>query len=252
MQRVKLFGILNLTPDSFSDGGQYVSTDAALAQAQQLINDGADFIDVGAEATNPQAQSIHQQEEWTRLEDILAKLTDTYPEQISIDTRNHKTAKAALELGVSVLNDVSGFRDPHMITLAASVQPLCIINHFPGADPHEVHAQSLGSLDRVIAELLEKRSELIEAGVDEDRIVLDPGIGFGKTMELNNELLSFAEFVADIPVMIGHSRKRFLGENRMEIEPNLAAAETAVRAGARYLRVHNVAAHKQHLKNLEK
>lgn len=252
MRSVKIFGILNITPDSFSDGGNFIDVQKALDHAQSLIDDGADFIDVGAEATNPSAKSIHQQEEWARLAEVLPKLVQHFPGKISLDTRNYQTARNGLGIGVSVINDVSGFRDPHMISLAAEKQPLCIINHFPGNSPHEVHEQSIDSIDRVIAELLEKRTELLNAGVAEELIVLDPGIGFGKSMELNRQLLHFAEFVPDLAVMIGHSRKRFLGENRMKTEPNLAAATTAFQAGTQYLRVHDVAAHKQHLKNLKK
>lgn len=247
-----IFGILNLTPDSFSDGAQYPTVSSALEAAQQLINDGADVIDVGAEATNPKAEPITSAEEWLRLSKVLPSLLTRHPERISLDTRNPETARKFLSLGGTILNDVSGFQDPRMIQLAARFQPLCIINHFPGPTPKAVHNLRIDSMEQVTKDLLKTRSKLVKAGVSRENIVLDPGIGFGKTSELNRRLLRFAKIVPSSHVMIGYSRKRFLGKNRMEIGPNLEAATIAARSGAYCIRVHDVAAHKQHLKNLEK
>ncbi|MCA9332750.1 dihydropteroate synthase, partial [Candidatus Saccharibacteria bacterium] len=143
---------------------------------------------------------------------------------------------------------VTMFRDPKMIEVVAKHKPICIVSHLSPksstiADAHK-NPQAT-TIKEVKEELLAKREELITAGVPVKNIILDPGIGFGKTMELNEELLQFAKQVPDIGVMIGYSRKRFLGEHRMELEPNLEAGKIAMNSGARYLRVHDVAGHKK-------
>jgi dihydropteroate synthase len=244
MNRTKLVGVLNVTPDSFSDGGQFTHVDQALVQAQKLIDEGADLLDVGGEATNPKATPITADDEWGRIKEVVTELIKQFPGKISLDTRHPQTARKFLEDGGTILNDVSGFRDPEMIKLAVKYQPLCIVNHFPGADSVDVHQQNIDRLDRVRTDLFEKREEMIAAGVNETNIVLDPGIGFGKTIELNNELVEFAAAVPGVQTMIGYSRKRFLGENRMEIGPNLAAGQRAIDSGAAFIRVHDIKPYK--------
>jgi len=240
MKSVQLFGILNVTPDSFSDGGEFLDTEKALERAHQLILDGVDFIDVGGESTRPDAEPINSTQEWGRIETILRKLIEQYLGQISLDTRNVETAEKFLALGGTILNDVSGFQNPAMRALAPKFEKI-ILMHFPGNTVEEVHTQSIDSVEQVRDELLQRKAELLEAGVSADAIILDPGIGFGKTMECNRALLKFAKLLPDEPVLIGHSRKRFLGEHRFEIEPNVEAGEIAIQAGASYLRVHEVA-----------
>ncbi len=236
----KYFAILNITPDSFSDGGKYIKTEDALRQAEHLMAQGADFLDVGGESTRPGAETILPSEEWKRVESVLKVLLEKYPKRISLDTRNPETAQRFLEIGGTILNDVSGFQDPKMRELAAQYQPLCIINHFPGRSIEEVHTHQIDSVQRIKEDLLKRREALVSAGVLPSNIILDPGIGFGKTMACNARLLEFAREVPEEKVLIGHSRKRFLGENRFDPDVNQKAAEKAIQAGAAYLRVHEV------------
>lgn len=255
MQSVKLVGILNLTPDSFSDGDPRLTVEKAVERAKKLIEDGADIIDVGAEATNPFVDALTAEQEWGRLEPFLAELLRIYPSKISLDTYHAKTAAKALALGPVILNDVTTFRDPDMIDLAVAHQVQCIVSHLPFGAKNiaDAHANAvMDSVSSVREELLRRRDEMIAAGVEEESIILDPGIGFGKTMKLNEQLLEFAKEVPGTAVLIGHSRKRFLGDNRFELEPNLAAAKEAILHGAAYLRVHDVKAHKELISRLQK
>ncbi len=242
----RLVGILNITPDSFSDGGLYVEAQAALQKTIQLFGDGAGLVDVGAESTRPGAQPLTAKQEWQRLSQILQQLIEQYPEQISVDTYHPETAAHALGLGDVIINDVTGMGNPAMMKLVTEHKARCIISHLPAASPQAAHAGKLvNDAQQVVSELLSKAEELQQKGLPKGHIILDPGIGFGKTEELNWKLLKFAKEVPDYPVMIGYSRKRFLGEQRMELEPNLKAGRIAIEAGAAYLRVHDVAGHRQ-------
>lgn len=251
----KIFGILNLTPDSFSDGGKFNETQKALSQAELLLNSGADFVDIGGESTRPGAKDLEWEEEWARVKNFLEefgrgqivsvpsgleKIRSCPYKKISLDSRKPEVARKFCELGGQWLNDVSGFQDEAMVDVALEFDTFCIVNHFPGKNITEVHEQKISSIMKVMDDLMFKRESLIEAGVDEHKIILDPGIGFGKTMECNWELLKFPELVPDIRVMIGHSRKRFLGENRMDKAVNDAAAQIAIDADAWALRVHDI------------
>jgi len=256
---VELVGILNITPDSFSDGGDYTDPLAALARAKEMFEQGANFVDIGAESTNPRSNPLAPDEEWCRLEAVLPSLLTTFPGKISVDTYHPETARKALEMGVTIINDVTMFRETEMIDLAAEYgkRARYIISHLsPAAHSiSEAHKQMpTKTVQQVKDELLAKRQELLNRGVPGGNIILDPGIGFGKTdtdnWRLNWELLKFAEEVAGIEVMIGYSRKRFLGDQRMEVEPNLEAAKTAIASGTRYLRVHDVASHRDLLKQM--
>ncbi|HUD10460.1 MAG TPA: dihydropteroate synthase [Candidatus Saccharimonadales bacterium] len=249
---VELVGILNITPDSFSDGGDYVNSSKAIARAMEMIEQGASFIDIGAESTNPRSSPLQPDEEWQRLQAVLPVLVQELPGKISVDTYHAETARKALENGITIINDVTMFRDPAMIDLAVQYKDKVryIISHLSPAvhSIAEAHrTMPTKSVEEVNRELLAKRQELVNHGVSEQNIIIDPGIGFGKSdaknWELNWELLSFAKEVPGIDVMIGYSRKRFLGEHRMEVKPNLEAAKIAIASGAKYLRVHDVAAH---------
>jgi len=238
-----LVGILNLTPDSFSDGGQYVVPQKALARAKQLFTEGAALIDVGAESTRPGATPLTADEEWQRLEPVLPALLREYPGKISLDTYHAETAARALALGDVIINDITGLSSPEMFELVASRRCRVIISHAPATHPSEIHQHELDDAAVVTRDLLAKAQALETRGVTRRNIILDPGIGFGKTMRLNKELLTFAKTVPDYAVMIGYSRKRFLGAERMELAPNLAAGKIAAAAGARYVRVHDVSGH---------
>lgn len=177
---------------------------------------------------------------------VLQRLIEQFPEQISVDTYHPETAAKALGLGDVIINDVTGMSDPAMSPLVIKHGARCIISHLPGTDVQAAHQGELvDSVQQVVDELIAKAGLLQKGGLPKSKIILDPGIGFGKTEKLNWELLKFASQVPDYPVMIGYSRKRFLGEKRMELETNLAAGRIAIEAGAAYLRVHDVAGHRQ-------
>lgn len=243
---LKIIGILNVTPDSFSDGGEFFDPKAAIAHAKKLFKDGADFIDVGAESTRPNATPLTPVQEWERLEPVLLTLIPLFPGKISLDTYHPETVRKAFAVGPVIVNDVTGMNNAGMVQAVTELKPIVIISHLPGADIQQAHKGELVSdVNKVKQDLLQKAALLESKGLKQEQIILDPGIGFGKTMELNRELLRFAEQVPDYKVMIGYSRKRFLGENRMDIEPNLEAGRIAIASGAAYIRVHDVAAHKQ-------
>lgn len=277
---VKYVGILNVTPDSFSDGGKYEAVDDALVQASSLFDAGASVVDVGGQSTRPGADEITWQEEWSRVEPVLramkqeseggaeerSKLLNSAPfplcsfSQISLDTKHPQTAEKFVDMGGRILNDVSGFQDPQMQEIACKYE-MIIVNHFPGKTIDEVHEQKIDSIDRVVDDLLKTKEKLLQFGVDEDSIVLDPGIGFGKTMECNWRLLEFARFVPGERVLIGASRKRFLEapelpsfqaselsdqdledleKGRFSREANAVVERIVVESGAEFLRVHEI------------
>lgn len=243
---LELVGILNVTPDSFSDGGLFDTPESALAQAQKLFDDGASLIDVGAESTAPGSTPISAEEEWARLAPILPPLLDAFRGKISVDTYHAATAEKAIQLGVGIINDVTGLSDPAMADTIVKHKARIVVGNLPGGNLHEVHnREPIYDIKDVVQDLLPKAQMLESKGLPRQNIILDPGIGFGKTKYLNQELLSFAKAVPGYQVMIGYSRKRFLGEHRMELEPNLEAGKIATKAGTYYLRVHDVAGHKQ-------
>lgn len=246
---VKLVGILNITPDSFSDGGRFVDVTSALAHARQMFEDGASLVDVGAESTRPNADVVGPEEEWARLEPILKVLIDEYPGKISLDSHHPETIRRACKIGPVIVNDVTGMNNSAMVDVVVELKSPVIISHLPGLDVQAAHQQEpLTSMSEVKNDLLARAAVLEERGLPKDSIILDPGIGFGKTMDLNRELLTFAEQVPEYQVMIGYSKKRFLGERRMELEPNLEAGNVAADHGAAYLRVHDVKGHQQFIR----
>ncbi len=248
---VKLVGILNVTPDSFSDGGLFLEPAKAIHQAEALFQVGAAIIDVGAESTRPNAVPLSETEEWQRLEPILSVLITKYPGRISLDSYHPATIEKAWAIGPIIVNDVTGLNNPAMVKLVKRLKPVVIISHAPGVDLQAAHRlMPVRDVETVKSDLLAKERMLLRGGLKSDQIILDPGIGFGKTLEINLQLLSFAAMVPSKTVMIGYSRKRFLGDQRMEIGPNLAAAKVAIGAGASYLRVHDVAGHHAYLASL--
>lgn len=254
MPDVKLVGILNITPDSFSDGGLFAAPEAALEQAKKLFADGASIVDVGGESTNPRSTPITAEQEWSRIKGVLATLLKKYPGRISLDSHHPETLRRAAKLGPFIINDVTGFNNPEMIAVAAKLQLPVIVSHLPakfGTDIAAAHASAepMAKVQELKAELLDREAALIAAGVKPENIILDPGIGFGKTMELNAKLVEFARELPGKPVMIGYSRKRFLGDARMEAEPNLAAGKRAIACGATYLRIHDVKPHADLVRN---
>jgi len=247
---VQLVGILNITPDSFSDGGEFIKPVVAIQRAERLFQDGASIVDVGAESTRPNATALTSDEEWQRLEPVLRVLIPKYPGKISLDSYHPETIERAFAIGPVIINDVTGFNNPEMVSIAVKLQPpKIIISHLPGVNIAEAHqGVPVSTTTQVRNELVAKAHELETQGLGKGHIILDPGIGFGKTMELNQELLTFANLVPDYEVMIGYSRKRFLGDNRMDLAPNLVAGKRAIAHGATYLRVHDVAGHTELLR----
>jgi dihydropteroate synthase len=247
---VQLVGILNITPDSFSDGNQFLEPKKAIEQAMKLFSDGAALVDVGAESTRPGAAKLTPDQEWQRLEPVLEELLEHFPGKLSVDTYHPETAKRALNLGDVIINDVTGMNNSAMVEVVTQHQARCIISQLPATDTQTAHdGELITDQERVKSDLLAKASLLQSKGLKHSRIILDPGIGFGKTPELNRTLLSFAEQLPNYQVMIGYSCKRFLGDHRMELAPNLAAGRIAIAAGAAYLRVHDVAGHRQLLES---
>lgn len=242
---VQLVGILNVTPDSFSDGGKFVDSADAIAQAEQLFAAGASLVDIGAESTRPNADVLTDDQEWQRLEPILKVLIPNYPGKISLDSYHPVTVRKAWEIGPIVINDVTGFNNLDMVNLAAGLQATVIVSHLPsGLTIQQAHDQTpITSVGQVKDELLARAKTLETAGLSRDHIILDPGIGFGKIPEVNKQLLTFASLVSDYKVMIGYSRKRFLGEYRMDLASNLDAGRIAAKSGATYLRVHDILGH---------
>ena len=242
----KLVGIVNVTPDSFSDGGLFYDPASAIARADQLFHEGAYLIDIGAESTRPGATALSPEEEWQRLEPVLQVLLTKYPGRVSLDSYHPESIEKAFRIHPVIVNDVTGMNNPRMVQTVVRLQATVIVSHLPGLSIQQAHEyKPITDVKEVTHDLLAKEAILIAAGLHADQIILDPGIGFGKSPEVNWQLLRFAELVPGHRVMIGYSRKRFLGPDRMELEPNLKAGHIACAAGAAYLRVHDVAGHMQ-------
>ncbi len=252
-----IMGILNVTPDSFSDGGVFNNIEAAVNHGKRMIDEGANIIDIGGESTRPGSKRVSVAEQIERVVHIINAISETKPEhvEISIDTTRSKVAEAALISGASIVNDVSGGNDdPEMIRLCADKKCPYIIMHMLGS-PETM--QSAPVYDNVVLDIkifLETRIEdCIKAGVDNNNIVIDPGIGFGKTCEHNLTLLKNLESFVDTgySVLLGTSRKRFMGSicpvNTADELIGATAATTAlgVNAGVKIFRVHDVKANRQ-------
>jgi dihydropteroate synthase len=255
-----LMGILNVTPDSFSDGGRFLDRSSAIAHARELVNQGAQFVDVGGESTRPGAEPVSEEQERGRVLPVIEELAVDLAARISIDTCKSAVAQAALGAGASLVNDVSALRgDPQMAGVVAQSGAQCCLMHMLG-EPRTM--QRAGGpkyedvVDDVKAFLEERLSFAVREGVDEQKVLLDPGIGFGKTIAHNLELLRRLDELVAIgrPIVIGTSRKSFLGhilaEARGQDEPvatpdrltgTLATCVMALERGASIFRVHDVA-----------
>lgn len=248
-ERTLVMGILNVTPDSFSDGGNFMDVDAAVEHAMRMEADGADLIDVGGESTRPGSAPIDADEERKRVEPVIRALAGRLRVPISIDTTRSTTAKAALDAGATLVNDVSGLRfDPAVADVAAESGAALILMHMRGtpATMQQIPRAS-DILDDVTTTLLEALTVATDRGVDPGRVLLDPGIGFGKSLGQNVEILAHLERIAalDRPVLVGTSRKSFLGalsgrEPVDRVHASTASVVAAVLAGAHVVRVHDV------------
>ncbi len=242
-------GILNVTPDSFSDGGRYTQVDAALEHARQMIAAGADIIDLGAESTRPGARPVSAAEELDRLLAILEPLLADCEVPISVDTSKSQVAAEVLRAGCHAINDVTALDDPAMAGVIAEANAGAVLMHMRGT-PRTM--QAAPHYQDVVAEvrdhLCERAERALCAGISRERILLDPGIGFGKTLEHNLELLRSLPELAQLgfPLLIGTSRKSFLGAltNRDVGDRGpgtIASVATSVLLGAAVVRVHDVA-----------
>jgi dihydropteroate synthase len=247
--RTLVMGVLNVTPDSFSDGGRYLDPDAAVAHALELVGDGADIVDVGGESTRPGADPVPVEEEIRRVVPVIRRLASEHPRlAISIDTRKPEVAAAALGAGACIVNDVSAARNPEMFAVAREAGSGLVLMHMRG-DPKTM--QEAPHYDDVVAEVKEYLRERIEsaefAGLDPQALCIDPGIGFGKNLEHNLVLLRHLEELAGLgrPVLVGPSRKRFIGAildlpEGERVEGTAGAVAWAVAHGAHVVRVHDV------------
>ena len=253
-------GVLNLTPDSFSDRGLHFDLEAALKRYDQIAAEGADLIDIGAESTRPGAVPVDPAEEWQRLEPVLQALRKKNSLPISVDTRHAEVARRALGLGAEAINDVSNAADSDLLTAVAEADAGYVLMHSRGEPKTMMDAAVYGALlGEIRQELGEGLKRARAAGIAEDKIAVDPGFGFAKTPAQNWELLSGLEELGEFgrPLLVGLSRKRMLRECVGEGPEALAAASAvaagvAAQRGARILRVHDVAATRAVLQVLQK
>ncbi len=248
--RPALMGIVNVTPDSFSDGGEHFDADAAVEHGRRLADEGADILDVGGESTRPGSDPVRPEEELRRVLPVVERLAATVDVPVSIDTRRGRVARESLAAGARIVNDVSGLQgDPDVAAAAADAGAAVVIMHMLGepktmqVDPH--YENLLGEVCRHLRNGI---AVARRAGIGEERIVVDPGIGFGKTLEHNLSLLARLGELRSLgrPILVGPSRKRFIGELTAVETPaertfgTAAACALAVAAGALVLRVHDV------------
>ena len=242
--KTKVMGILNVTPDSFSDGGAYDHPPQALSHALQMQSEGADYIDVGAESTRPGFTPLNEEEEWQRLKVILPILSKALSVPLSIDTYKAKIAEQALGQGVTMINDVwGGLADPDIFRVVAGSDAAYVLMH------NSTQAPIQGAdVVREVRQQLERRVEVaLASGVREGQIILDPGIGFGKTQEQNLELINRLDElrIASLPILIGPSRKSVIGHAlglpvNERVEGTSAIVAVSIVRGADIIRVHDV------------
>jgi dihydropteroate synthase len=245
-----VMGILNVTPDSFADGGRHHEFDAAVNRGLEMIAEGVDIIDIGGESTRPGADRVSEEEEIARVIPVVTELAK-YAVTISIDTMRATTAEAAIKAGASIINDVSGgLSDSEMLQTAARLQVPYIAMHWRGASKDMNSRAIYGDVvNDVLAELNERIEAALDAGITKDKLIIDPGIGFAKDAEHNWAIIdSIDRFVAlGYPVLVGASRKRFLGGDSPD-EREAATIQLTKRLGATgvwAVRVHSVKPHKE-------
>lgn len=242
-----IMGILNVTADSFYDGGRYMNRDCALERARQMVREGADIIDVGGESTRPGSSGVPLDEELRRVIPVISSISEELDIKISCDTSKPEVASQALQAGAHIINDVTGFSNPEMRSVAASHGAVVCVMHMQGTPRTMQESPSYIDVVSEIKDYLYMRAGLCEeSGIDRSSIIIDPGIGFGKTLEHNLRILSnIGSFSGKYPVMIGASRKSFL-ENlfgdppRQRLAGSLAAAGYTALNGVSILRVHDV------------
>lgn len=249
-KKTYLMGILNVTPDSFSDGGRYFDRTLAIKRAYEMVEEGADIIDIGGESTRPGSEPVPLQEEIARTIPVIEEISKKIKVPVSIDTYKAEVAKRALDAGASIVNDISGLRfDPEMPKVVSQYKVPVVIMHIKGT-PKNMQANPI--YEALIPEIMDYLRESIklavESGIAEDKIIIDPGIGFGKTFDHNLEIIkNLHEFkYLEKPILIGPSRKAFIGKILDDapaperLEGTAAAVAISILNGANIIRVHDV------------
>lgn len=242
-----IMGILNITPDSFSDGGKWIERDAALRHADEMVRDGADIIDIGGESTRPGHTQITEAEEIARVVPVIEAVKQRLDVPVSVDTYKANVAKAAIEAGADLVNDIWGLKgDPAMAGLIADTKVACCL----------MHNKDKAEYDNFYDDMLQETAQCVElakaAGIADDKIMLDPGIGFGKNYELNLETLRYMERFHELgyPMLLGTSRKSFIGlaldlPPQERVEGTLVTTVLAVMKGYAFVRVHDIKENKR-------
>ena len=242
-------GVLNVTPDSFYDGGRYTGHDAACERAARMAADGADIIDIGGESSRPGSSPVTADEEIRRVVPVIESIAASVNLPLAIDTRKAEVARAALSAGASIVNDISAMADPEMAATVTAFDAGIVLMHIHG-EPGTMQDEPLDEfhvLDDVLHLLEQRTAEALDRGIKRDRIALDPGIGFGKTFKANELLINHLDRLKGLgfPILIGASRKKFIGERTGRsvgdrLAGSLAAHVIAFARGAAIFRVHDV------------
>ena len=245
--RTYIMGILNVTPDSFSDGGKFNQIDAALSHAEEMIRDGADIIDIGGESTRPGHMVISDEEEISRVAPVIEALKRRFDIPVSIDTYKGNVTEAALKAGADLVNDIWGFKFDHRVAeLTAQYGAACCLMHNRTKPVYQDY------LNDVVEDLRECVRIAKDAGVSDDKIILDPGVGFGKTYQMNLEIINHVEMLHSLgfPILLGTSRKSVIGQTLnlptdQRVEGTLATTVVGVMKGCAFVRVHDVKENKR-------
>lgn len=246
-ERTYVMGILNITPDSFSDGGKYNEIEKAVKKAKQMVKDGADIIDIGGESTRPGAEYVSEEEETKRVVPIIKAIKNDLDVLISIDTYKSKTAEEAIKAGADIINDVWGFkRDNDIVNIAVKYNVPCILMHNRENIPYT------NLMDNVLEDLMESVNIALEAGVKKENIILDPGIGFAKNYEENLIVMNNLDRIVDMgfPVLLATSRKSMIGlalnlSVDQRVEGTIATTVMGIMKGCNIVRVHDVLENKR-------
>lgn len=246
-ERTYVMGILNVTPDSFSDGGKFNTIDMALKRVEKLIQDGADIIDIGGESTRPNFEEVSEADEIERVVPIIKAIKEKFDIPISIDTYKSKTAEAAIEAGADMINDIWGFKkDPNMAKVAAKYNVPCVLMH------NRKEAKYDNLMKDLMYDLEESINIALDAGVSRENIILDPGIGFAKTLEQNLIVMNNLDVIKglELPLLLGTSRKSMIGLTLdlpvdKRVEGTIATTVLGITKGCEFIRVHDVLENKR-------
>ena len=259
LQEPLLMGILNVTPDSFSDGGQFDNFDSAIQKAKQMIADGADIIDIGGESTRPGAAVVSEDEELQRVVPLIEKLSDELDVPISIDTSKAVVMYEAVQAGASMINDVYALQKDNALQTAAQLNvPVCLMHMQGKPETMQKTVEYKNVIQEVYDFFQERIDHCVDSGINKDNIIIDPGFGFGKLLQHNVRLLNNLSLFVEsgFPVLAGLSRKSMLGQItgkdvNQRLASSLAVAQIAIEKGAQIIRVHDVAETKDILRVLQ-